>query len=290
MCPHCKAKDAKTVKRRYPDGRFDWMCSACGRQVEEAGAGAIVLYDKMVLAIDECHKTDEVKDIRDRALALQHCARIAKNMEAERKAAEIRIRAERRTGELLKELEKGKGGRPKNNTLHDANNSFENYPHDVGSLFSQAKKEADISDNQAEKWQKLADILKEEFEEALSDPEVKPSTSGLIEKPPSFLKPVIDIPQPKKLDNNPRRCRATCCPAGSEITGPWGRHDAQFFLDGKGFSFGYFGKDHEKVLDVLVEVDQRHLLAQFSGGLPRSGIVRERKARFKGIGQGRARS
>jgi hypothetical protein len=101
---------------------------------------------------------------------------------------------------------------------------------------------------------------------------------------PSFLKPVIDIPQPKKLDANPRRCMASCCPGGSEITGPWGRHDAQFFLDGKGFSFGFFGKHHAALLDVLVEVDQRRLVAQLSGGLQRSEML-PRVTRFKGIGQ-----
>ena len=176
ICPHCE-KDSKAVRRRYPDGKYDYMCHSCGRQVEEPkatpeavepSAGTVVLYDRMVLAINECHKTDEVKQIRDQALALQECARIAKNVEAERKAAEIRIRAERRTGELLKELEKGKGGRPPENSLHDANGSCP------------AKEDAGISDNQAARWQQLAEIPKEEFEEKLADPETKPSTSGWI--------------------------------------------------------------------------------------------------------------
>src|SRR5262245_38298273 len=35
MCPHCESKYSKIVKRRFPDGKFDFMCSACGRQVEE---------------------------------------------------------------------------------------------------------------------------------------------------------------------------------------------------------------------------------------------------------------
>jgi hypothetical protein len=252
------------------------MCQSCGKAVKNYQPPTdIVLYDKMVLAINECHRTDEVKHIRDHVLALEYYARQAKNVEAERKAAKIRIRAERRAGELLKEAERGQAGRPKNNSLHAQSN------------YQEAKEQAKISDDQAHRWQKLADVPQEKFEAALADPDVMPSTSGLIEKRPSFLKPIIDLPQPKKLDANPRQCRATCCPAGSEITGPWGRHDAQLLLDGKGFSFGYFGKDHERLLDVLVEVDQRHLLAQLTGGLQRSGIVRERQTRFKGIGQGR---
>jgi hypothetical protein len=49
---------------------------------------------------------DEVKDIRDKALALQHYAKQAMNLEAERQAIEIRIRAERKAGQLMKEIKK----------------------------------------------------------------------------------------------------------------------------------------------------------------------------------------
>lgn len=63
---------------------------------------SLVKYDAMCLAIEQAHAVDEVKDIRDRALALQAYARQAQNEELERKAATIRIRAERRAGELLR--------------------------------------------------------------------------------------------------------------------------------------------------------------------------------------------
>jgi hypothetical protein len=256
------------------------MCQSCGKAVKNYQPPTdIVLYDKMVLAINECHKTDEVKDIRDRALALEYYARQAKNEEAERKAAEIRIRAERKVGELLAEVNPGPGGDRKSKE-HDA----------PLIAYHKAKEEAKISDDQAKRWQQLAEIPEEEFEEALSSPDIKPSTSGIIrqEKPPSFLKPVIDIPQPPKLDNNPRRCTASCCPEGSNTSGPWNTHDAQSLLDEKGFRYGHFGKDHDAVLDFGVECEQHHLLAQLHG-LKRSGMIPERNARFKGIGQGRMR-
>ena len=64
----------------------------------------IVRYEAMVYAIAQCHAIDEVKDIRDKAMALELYAKQARNTDAERKASEIRLRAERRTGELLKEL------------------------------------------------------------------------------------------------------------------------------------------------------------------------------------------
>src|SRR5215510_14836904 len=34
-CPHCDSKYSKPTKRKWADGKFDWMCSSCGRQVPE---------------------------------------------------------------------------------------------------------------------------------------------------------------------------------------------------------------------------------------------------------------
>lgn len=67
---------------------------------------SLALYDSMVHAIAECHRVDEVKDIRDKAAALEAYARQAKNVEAERKACEIRLRAERKAGDLLASMQK----------------------------------------------------------------------------------------------------------------------------------------------------------------------------------------
>ena len=51
-----------------------------------------------------------MKDVRDKAVAFQHYFKMAKNLEAERQAVEIRIRAERKAGQLMREMEKDKGG------------------------------------------------------------------------------------------------------------------------------------------------------------------------------------
>lgn len=86
----------------------------------------LVKYEAMVLAINECHNVDEVKDIRDKARALEMYARQAKNTDAERKAADVRLRAERRTGELLRDMaraegpQNGKAGPGRGNTSSDA--------------------------------------------------------------------------------------------------------------------------------------------------------------------------
>ncbi len=68
-------------------------------------------YDAMCRAIDEAYQIDEVKDIRDKALALEVYARQAKNIEAERRACEIRLRAERKAGELRRQEEKSHDGK-----------------------------------------------------------------------------------------------------------------------------------------------------------------------------------
>ena len=58
----------------------------------------LVRYDAMCRAIDAAYKVDEVKDIHDKAVALEIYARQAHNTEAEMQACEIRLRAERKAG------------------------------------------------------------------------------------------------------------------------------------------------------------------------------------------------
>ena len=80
--------------------------------VVHGDAFPLALYDAMCRAIDVAHAVDEVKDIRDKALAFEVYARQAKNIEAERRAVAIRLRAERKAGELDKAREKARAGRP----------------------------------------------------------------------------------------------------------------------------------------------------------------------------------
>jgi hypothetical protein len=62
----------------------------------------------MCRAIAEARKIDEVKDIRDKALAIQMYARQAQNTEAEEQAREIRLRAERKCGQMTALLDTAK--------------------------------------------------------------------------------------------------------------------------------------------------------------------------------------
>ena len=66
--------------------------------MKTASQTGLVRYDAMILAIDACVAVDEVKEIRDKARALEVYASQAMNRDSEQKAAAIRIRAERKAG------------------------------------------------------------------------------------------------------------------------------------------------------------------------------------------------
>ena len=79
--------------------------------------GQLTRYDAACRAVAEAHRIDEVKDIRDKAVALAVYAKQAKDGELIAHATAIRKRAERRLGELMEDdrkagkLAKGGGGK-----------------------------------------------------------------------------------------------------------------------------------------------------------------------------------
>lgn len=109
----------------------------------------LVRYEAARTALQAANSVDEVKDIRDKAQAMAAYARQAKDTELVEWATEIKVRAERRAGELLHEtglLE----GRPKK-ASNDTRLS------DLG-----------ISYDQSSRWQKLAAIPEDKFEQAVA--------------------------------------------------------------------------------------------------------------------------
>ena len=126
-------------------------------------------YDEMVRAIAAAYDIDEVKGIHDQAVALEHYARQAKNVDAERKACEIRLRAERRVGQITRKMEKSKGGRPAKETRGAAPR-----------VSKKAQlKAAGVTVDQAKQWERLAAVPDELFEGALISAEM-PTTIGII--------------------------------------------------------------------------------------------------------------
>jgi hypothetical protein len=128
--------------------------------------GELVRYDAMCRAIDAAYEVDEVKDIRDKARAIEVYSRQAKNTENERRACEIRLRAERKAGQLLAQMEKPKAAPGNQYTGPVERGDGSKTLRDLG-----------ISRDQSSRWQKLGAIPQPEFEAALAD---RPSTSGII--------------------------------------------------------------------------------------------------------------
>jgi hypothetical protein len=133
-------------------------------------AAPLVRYDAMCRAIDAAYAVDEVKDIRDKALAFEAYAKQAKNTEAERRACEIRLRAERRAGQLLSGMDRAGRGRP------------EKMSDDTTLSPTPTLSDLGVSRDQSSKWQQLAAVPEAEFESALAVSE-KPSTNRIIKKP-----------------------------------------------------------------------------------------------------------
>jgi hypothetical protein len=76
--------------------------------LEKFAANTTPLYDQAVAALAAAASVDEVKEIHDRAEAARIYAHRAKNRSMEMDAAEIRVRSERKLGEMLIELREKK--------------------------------------------------------------------------------------------------------------------------------------------------------------------------------------
>ena len=104
-------------------------------------------------ALAEAHSVDEVKTIRDRAEALRAYSKQAgESLEMQNQIAEIKLRAERRAGELLGEMESAQG---KRTDLVTSCHQVDSPPtlSDLG-----------ISRKQSSRWQQEASVPEEAFE------------------------------------------------------------------------------------------------------------------------------
>jgi N6-adenosine-specific RNA methylase IME4 len=107
-------------------------------------------------AIAECKTIDEIKNIRDKAEAMRAYAKqIKEGLQVQNDLAEIKLRAERRAGEMLKET----------NISKNSSNQYmlgrANQPTTLKTI--------GITKDQSSNWQKIADIPEEQFEEHIID-------------------------------------------------------------------------------------------------------------------------
>jgi hypothetical protein len=119
----------------------------------------LVRYEAARLALAQAHDVDEVKDIRDKAEAMAAYARQAKDSELIEYATEIKVRAERRCGELLKATEKNTGARGVGSNQHQV------LSHDAT---APTLEDMGLTRSESSRYQQLADMPEEHFETAVA--------------------------------------------------------------------------------------------------------------------------
>lgn len=121
----------------------------------------LLRYEAARTALAAAHSVDEVKNLRDKAQALAAYARQARDLDMIAWATEIKVRAERRTGELLKELARGKGGGDVK--LHPSNRGTSE-----PSPYAAALESSGLSRQTAHRYQALAAMPEKHFETAVA--------------------------------------------------------------------------------------------------------------------------
>ena len=120
----------------------------------------IVLLDEARKRLAKVASVDEAKKIRDQAEAIRHYSKQQKlGLEAQNKAAEIKIRAERRAGELLAKVER---------IPSRARHSISRQRDGKSKTYSDTLKAAGIAEPTARRFQEVASIPAPVFESFIS--------------------------------------------------------------------------------------------------------------------------
>jgi N6-adenosine-specific RNA methylase IME4 len=119
----------------------------------------LIRYDAACRALDAARRVDEVKHIRDMAVAAQVYATQAKDKRLLDHATQIRKRAERRAGQLLRQMEKNKGAA--GGGKKSAPRGRLTQPRDTTPKLA----DLGISKGESARWQKIAGLDEKTFEQ-----------------------------------------------------------------------------------------------------------------------------
>jgi hypothetical protein len=149
---------------------------------------ALVRYDAARKALAAAHRVDEVKHIHDKATALLAYAKQAGDFELQNKAAEIRLFAERRAGELLSDM----------HATGQRQAKERGRPTKVSSPTTLPK--LGITRDQSSKWQRMAKLIDDAtFEKALVQVKEKYgelTTAAVLREIKEVMKPADGIVEP----------------------------------------------------------------------------------------------
>jgi hypothetical protein len=149
---------------------------------------ALIKYDAARKAIAAAHRVDEVRAIRDRAEAVRTYAKLAGDLNMQNMAAEIRIRAERRAGELLVDMQTSGERQPKERGR----------PTKVSSPTTLPK--LGITRDQSSKWQRLASTIDDAtFDKAVAQAKENDgelTTAGLLRAVREIMTPSDVVSEP----------------------------------------------------------------------------------------------
>ena len=160
FCPYCNVS---------PEARVYYA-----EQESKEPKGALAKLDKATHMLAEAKTLDEVKSIMDIAEAARTYARAAKlGLEAYNHAAEVKVRAERKAGEMLRQLERHNGGDRKSDYKSD----------NLVNAFLETILQENIPQATAYRWQQLAEMPELVFEQHIEETrgERPITTSGVIQ-------------------------------------------------------------------------------------------------------------
>jgi len=146
---------------------------------------ALTKYDAARYALSVAVEVDEVKDIRDKAEAMAAYARQAKDTELVKWATEIKVRAERRAGQMLAEMPKAQGELRNSSRSHD-------------STATKTLADIGITKNESSRWQKLAAVTDKQFEHAVA---AAKEVAGEVTTAAMLRAAMADVP--KKSEKKP---------------------------------------------------------------------------------------